>query len=145
MSETTKNRKKAGRSGIGIYAFLLVVILIALAANAGYGFLQGQNQSKRIELASDMKVLSQQIATNASEAAQGTQSAFGDLEAAARQFGGNLRDLIDGETVSNLPPAPANILNNELAALEENWNKVQKLMLIFFSKINDDVNITYCY
>ena len=125
MSETTKNRKKAGRSGIGIYAFLLVVILIALAANAGYGFLQGQNQSKRIELASDMKVLSQQIATNASEAAQGTQSAFGDLEAAARQFGGNLRDLIDGETVSNLPPAPANILNNELAALEENWNKVQ--------------------
>ncbi|AKE53053.1 methyl-accepting chemotaxis protein [Kangiella geojedonensis] len=125
MSETTKNRKKAGRSGIGIYAFLLVVILIALAANAGYGFLQGQNQSKRIELASDMKVLSQQIATNASEAAQGTQSAFGDLESAARQFGGNLRDLIDGETVSNLPPAPDNIRNGELAALEENWNKVQ--------------------
>ena len=125
MSETTKNRKKAGRSGIGIYAFLLVVILIALAANAGYGFLQGQNQSKRIELASDMKVLSHQIATNASEAAQGTQSAFGDLESAARQFGGNLRDLIDGETVSNLPPAPDNIRNGELAALEENWNKVQ--------------------
>jgi len=125
MSETTKNRKKAGRSGIGIYAFLLVVILIALAANAGYGFLQGQNQSKRIELASDMKVLSQQIATNASEAAQGTQSAFGDLESAARQFGGNLRDLIDGETVSNLPPAPDSIRSGELAALEENWNKVQ--------------------
>lgn len=125
MSETTNNRKKAGRSGIGIYAFLLVVILIALALNAGYGFLQSQNQSKRIELASDMKVLSQQIATNASESAQGTQSAFGDLDAAAKQFEGNLRDLIDGEAMSNLPASPSHIRNQELKALEDSWNNVQ--------------------
>ena len=125
MSETTNNRKKAGRSGIGIYAFLLVVILIGLAVNAGYGFLQSQDQGKRIELASDMKVLSQQIATNASESAQGTQSAFGDLDAAAKQFEGNLRDLIDGEKVSNLPPAPANIRQAELKTLEDNWRTVQ--------------------
>lgn len=125
MSETTNNRKKAGRSGIGIYAFLLVVILIGLAVNAGYGFLQSQDQSKRIELASDMKVLSQQIATNASESAQGTQSAFGDLDAAAKQFEGNLRDLIDGEKVSNLPPAPASIRQAELKTLEDTWNNVR--------------------
>ncbi|WP_223671122.1 methyl-accepting chemotaxis protein [Kangiella shandongensis] len=133
MSETTNNRKKAGRSGIGIYAFLLVVILIALAFNAGYGFLQSQDQSKRIELASDMKVLSQQIATNASESAQGTQSAFGDLETASRQFAGNLRGLIDGETVSNLPPAPADIRNNELKTLEDNWNKVEPQTKVILS------------
>ncbi|AOE50870.1 methyl-accepting chemotaxis protein [Kangiella sediminilitoris] len=133
MSETTNNRKKAGRSGIGIYAFLLVVILIALAVNAGYGFLQAQNQSKRIELASDMKVLSQQIATNASESAQGTQSAFGDLDAASKQFAGNLRDLIDGETVSNLPPAPAGIRNNELKSLEENWDNVEPRTKVILS------------
>lgn len=102
MSETKKKMKKASRSGIGVYAFLLIVVLIALAVNAGYGFLESQNRIQRSELASEMKVLSQQIATNASEAAQGTQSAFAELDAAAKQFSGNLRKLIDGEGVTNL-------------------------------------------
>lgn len=117
--------KKASRSGIGVYAFLLIVVLIALAVNAGYGFLESQNRIQRTELASEMKVLSQQIATNASEAAQGTQSAFAELDAATKQFSGNLRKLIDGEGVTNLPPAPANVRNNELKALESLWREVE--------------------
>lgn len=125
MSETKKKMKKASRSGIGIYAFLLIVVLIALAVNAGYGFLESQNRIQRTELASEMKVLSQQIATNASEAAQGTQSAFAELDAAAKQFSGNLRQLIDGESVTNLPPAPAAIRTNELKALESLWREVE--------------------
>lgn len=125
MSETKKKMKKASRSGIGIYAFLLIVVLIALAVNAGYGFLESQNRIQRTELASEMKVLSQQIATNASEAAQGTQSAFAELDAAAKQFSGNLRKLIDGEGVTNLPPAPAAVRNNELKALESLWREVE--------------------
>lgn len=125
MSETTKKMKKASRSGIGIYAFLLVIVLIALAVNAGYGFLESQNRIKRTELASEMKVLSQQIATNASEAAQGTQSAFSELDAATKQFSGNLRKLIDGESVTNLPPAPASVRNNELKALENMWQEIE--------------------
>ncbi|MCW9028544.1 MAG: methyl-accepting chemotaxis protein [Kangiella sp.] len=125
MSETTKKMKKASRSGIGFYAFLLIIVLIALAVNAGYGFLESQNRIKRTELASEMKVLSQQIATNASEAAQGNQSAFSELDAAAKQFSGNLRKLIDGESVTNLPPAPAAILNNEIKALDTLWNEVE--------------------
>ncbi|WP_018623443.1 methyl-accepting chemotaxis protein [Kangiella aquimarina] len=125
MSETKKKMKKASRSGIGVYAFLLIVVLIALAVNAGYGFLESQNRIQRSELASEMKVLSQQIATNASEAAQGTQSAFAELDAAAKQFSGNLRKLIDGEGVTNLPPAPANVRNNELKALESLWREVE--------------------
>lgn len=125
MSETTKKMKKAGRSGIGFYAFLLIVVLIALAVNAGYGFLESQNRIKRTELASEMKVLSQQIATNASEAAQGTQSAFAELDAATKQFSGNLRKLIDGEGVTNLPPAPAGVRNNQLRALENMWREVE--------------------
>lgn len=125
MSETKKKMKKASRSGIGIYAFLLIVVLIALAVNAGYGFLESQNRIQRTELASEMKVLSQQIATNASEAAQGTQSAFAELDAATKQFSGNLRKLIDGEGVTNLPPAPANVRNNELKALESLWREVE--------------------
>ncbi len=125
MSETKKKMKKASRSGIGIYAFLLIVVLIALAVNAGYGFLESQNRIQRTELASEMKVLSQQIATNASEAAQGTQSAFAELDAATKQFSGNLRKLIDGEGVTNLPPAPSNVRNNELKALESLWREVE--------------------
>ncbi|ACV25649.1 methyl-accepting chemotaxis protein [Kangiella koreensis] len=125
MSETTKKMKKASRSGIGVYAFLLVIVLIALAVNAGYGFLESQNRIKRTELASEMKVLSQQIATNASEAAQGTQSAFAELDAATKQFSGNLRKLIDGESVTNLPPAPSSIRGNELRALENMWREVE--------------------
>lgn len=125
MSETTKKTKKASRSGIGFYAFLLIIVLIALAANVLYGLLQSENQLKRTELASEMKVLSQQIATNASEAAQGTQSAFAELDAATKQFSGNLRKLIDGESVTNLPPAPAGIRNNELKALENMWREVE--------------------
>ncbi|HEY9030199.1 MAG TPA: methyl-accepting chemotaxis protein [Kangiella sp.] len=125
MSETTKKMKKASRSGIGVYAFLLVIVLIALAVNAGYGFLESQNRIKRTELASEMKVLSQQIATNASESAQGTQSAFAELDAATKQFSGNLRKLIDGEGVTNLPPAPASVRNNELKSLENMWQEVE--------------------
>ncbi len=125
MSETKKKMKKASRSGIGVYAFLLIVVLIALAVNAGYGFLESQNRIQRTELASEMKVLSQQIATNASESAQGTQSAFAELDAATKQFSGNLRKLIDGEGVTNLPPAPANVRNNELKALENLWREVE--------------------
>lgn len=125
MSETTKKMKKASRTGIGAYAFLLVIVLIALAVNAGYGYLESENRIKRTELASEMKVLSQQIATNASEAAQGTQSAFGELDAATKQFSGNLRKLIDGEGVTNLPPAPSGVRSNELAALENMWREVE--------------------
>ncbi|NVK22340.1 MAG: methyl-accepting chemotaxis protein, partial [Kangiellaceae bacterium] len=124
MSETNKTAK-AAKSGIGIYAFLLIVILIALAANAVWGFLQSQNQFKRTELASQMKVLSQQIATNASEAAQGTQTAFADLDAAAKQFDGNLRKLMDGDSVDNLPAAPANIRGGSLQSLQTLWNEVK--------------------
>ncbi|MCW8856020.1 MAG: methyl-accepting chemotaxis protein [Kangiella sp.] len=125
MSETTKKMKKASRSGIGFYAFLLIIVLIALAVNAGYGFLESQNRIKRTELASEMKVLSQQIATNASEAAQGNQSAFAELDAATKQFSGNLRKLIDGESVMNLPPAPTSVRNNEIKALETLWSEVE--------------------
>ena len=125
MSEATKKMKKANRSGIGVYAFLLIVILIALAVNAVWGFLQSQNQIKRTELASEMKVLSQQIATNASEAAQGTQSAFADLDAAAKQFDGNLRKLMDGDSVENLPAAPASIREGQLSALQTLWREVK--------------------
>lgn len=125
MSETTKKMKKASRSGIGFYAFLLIIVLIALAVNAGYGFLESQNRIKRTELASEMKVLSQQIATNASEAAQGNQSAFAELDAATKQFSGNLRKLIDGESVTNLPPAPTSVRNNEIKALETLWSEVE--------------------
>ncbi len=122
MSETTVKKR---RSGSSFLVFLLVLALAALAANAIYGFIQSDNTNKRIALASEMKVLSQQIATNATEAAKGTQAAFAELEVASNKFNANLRNLMDGDTISGLPAAPQNIQANQLSALDTLWQEVK--------------------
>lgn len=122
MSETTV---KKGRSGSNFIIFLLVLVLIAFAANAIYGAIQSGNVTKRIALASEMKVLSQQISTNATEAAKGTQAAFSELDEASNKFNANLRNLMDGDNIAGLPAAPASIKNNQLAALNTLWSDVK--------------------
>ncbi len=122
MSET---KVKKGRSGSNFIIFLLVIVLIAFAANAFYGFIQSDHANQRIALASEMKVLSQRISTTATEASKGTQAAFNDLDEASNKFNANLRNLLEGDSVSGLPAAPASIKNNQLAALSRLWQQVK--------------------
>ncbi len=122
MSETTV---KKGRTGSNFIIFLLVLALIGFAVNAFYGFIQSGNVTSRIALASEMKVLSQQIATNATEAAKGTQAAFTELEEASNKFNANLRKLVDGDDIAGLPAAPLNIQTNQLASLSTQWAEIK--------------------
>ncbi len=122
MSETTV---KKGRTGSNFIIFLLVLVLIGFAVNAFYGFIQSGNVTSRIALASEMKVLSQQIATNATEAAKGTQAAFTELEEASNKFNANLRKLVDGDDIAGLPAAPLNIQTNQLASLSTQWAEIK--------------------
>lgn len=121
MGETTVK----SRLGSNLITIILVLCLLAFAGNAFYGYIQASNTTKRIEIASEMKVLSQQIATNATEAAVGTESAFADLESAANRFNADLRRLDAGDALSGLPAAPAAIQQGELAKLKTLWGSVK--------------------
>lgn len=123
MSETTL---KTGQTGSRFIVILLVIALLAFAANAFYGYIQSDNLTKRVALASEMKVLSQQISTNATEAAKGTQAAFSELDEASNKFNANLRNLMDGNDISGLPAAPVNIKDGQLASLSTVWQEVKK-------------------
>ncbi|WP_251358763.1 methyl-accepting chemotaxis protein [Kangiella sp. TOML190] len=123
MSET---KVKQGKQGSNFIIVLLVLALIAFAVNAIYGAIQSGNVAKRVALASEMKVLSQQISTNATEAAKGTQAAFADLDTATNKFNQNLRYLMDGDATSGLPASPAAIKNNQLTQLSNLWQTVNE-------------------
>ena len=74
----TKNNAKLSevRKGNGAVAGLLIFFILIMVANFGYSLVQGPVDNQRIDAADELRVLSQQITSNASESVAGNVDAF---------------------------------------------------------------------
>ena len=89
--------------------FLVTLLIIAVALVALNVFLVARsNEQDRqyVALAAEVQVLSQQLATNASEAGGGSIQAFDELQSTRDRIENNLTLLDQGDVASGLKPTP---------------------------------------
>ena len=109
---------------IGALFAVLVVSVILLIINFAYINTQSNYDKEYITQAGELRVLSQRIAKNATEAAAGKTEAFALLKDARNDFEARWSLLVDGDAENNLPPAP-NSLATEMNAVGQDWNSLR--------------------
>lgn len=109
---------------IGVFFIVLVVSIILLFANFTYLNKQSAYDAEYIGQAGELRVLSQLIAKNATEAAAGTPEAFAQLSTARNEFVRRWAILVDGDTSTGLPAAPADV-QEQMASVQTSWDDLR--------------------
>lgn len=118
---------KGSRSSAQIAALFVVLILsiILLFANFAYLNTQANHDKQYIGHAGELRVLSQRIAKNATEAASGKTVAFRLLSEARNDFEQRWSYLKKGDPSTGLPSAPAAV-RSEMDAVQRDWETLRK-------------------
>jgi len=106
-------KNRAGKLGMGqggnkLVAFLIVTLIALTALLVAVLFIlnrDSQHDQQYIAHTAELRVLSQEIAKNATEAADGTASAFDALRRSRDEFGRLWGYLINGNPDTDLPPS----------------------------------------
>ncbi len=109
---------------IGALFAILVVSVVLLFVNFAYINTQSNYDKEYITQAGELRVLSQRIAKNATEAAAGKAAAFALLKEARNDFETRWGFLVEGDTENGIPPAPES-LSAEMTAVAEDWNSLR--------------------
>ena len=104
---------------------VLIVAIVLLFANFAYLGTQTNYDNQYQGQATELRILSQQLAKSASEAATGKADAFKDLRQARAEFERRLNILRSGDPQTGLPASPA-ILRPRLDTLESQWETQRK-------------------
>ncbi len=104
---------------------VLIVAIVLLFANFAYLGTQTNYDNQYQGQATELRILSQQLAKSASEAATGKAGAFKDLRQARAEFERRLNILRSGDPQTGLPPSPA-ILGPRLDTLQAQWDIQRK-------------------
>ncbi|MAB99690.1 MAG: chemotaxis protein [Pseudomonadaceae bacterium] len=104
---------------------VLIVSIVLLFANFAYLNTQANYDTEYISDSGELRVLSQRIAKNATEAAAGTPAAFGLLRDARNDFSKRWSNLTDGNAETGLPPAPEAVAE-QMAAVQQDWDTLKK-------------------
>jgi twitching motility protein PilJ len=102
----------------------LIVSIVLLFANFAYINTQSNYDTEYISHSGELRVLSQRIAKNATEAAAGKAEAFGLLRDARNDFQTRWGYLTAGNEESGVPPAPASV-QAEMAAVQQDWDSLR--------------------
>ncbi|WLG96197.1 type IV pili methyl-accepting chemotaxis transducer N-terminal domain-containing protein [Pseudomonas sp. Z1-14] len=113
------------RSQIIVLFVALIVFIMLLFANFAYLNTQSTYDKQYIGHAGELRVLSQRIAKNATEAAAGKAAAFKLLSDARNDFAQRWGYLKQGDPVTGLPPAPAT-LRPQMRAVQLDWERLLK-------------------
>ncbi len=113
------------RSQIIVLFVALIVFIVLLFANFAYLNTQSTYDKQYIGHAGELRVLSQRIAKNATEAAAGKPAAFKLLSDARNDFAQRWGSLKQGDPVTGLPPAPAT-LRPQMRAVQLDWERLLK-------------------
>ncbi len=98
ISAQSANRPIVGLIGLlGVLTIALVVVLFLINRNSSH-------DAQYIDYAGDLRVLSQEIAKNATEAAGGTEAAFDQLQRSRDRFNELWGYLQEGNPETGLPP-----------------------------------------
>ena len=104
---------------------VLIVSIVLLFANFAYINTQSNYDTEYISHSGELRVLSQRIANNATEAAAGKAEAFGLLRAARNDFQRRWSYLTDGDANTGLPPAPASV-QAQMAVVQQDWDSLRQ-------------------
>ena len=115
ISAQSANRPIVGLIGLlGVLTIALVVVLFLINRNSSH-------DAQYIDYAGDLRVLSQEIAKNATEAAGGTEAAFDQLQSSRDRFDELWGYLREGNPDTGLPPLE---LTGE-TEVQQRWNEVR--------------------
>nr|WP_245825298.1 methyl-accepting chemotaxis protein [Pseudomonas asturiensis] len=110
---------------IVVLFFALIVFIMLLFANFAYLNTQSNYDKQYIGHAGELRVLSQRIAKNATEAASGKAQAFKLLADARNDFDLRWGYLRKGDPNTSLPAAPSSI-RDELRNVQNDWEALRK-------------------
>ncbi|KAF0867385.1 methyl-accepting chemotaxis protein [Pseudomonas sp. LD120] len=113
------------RSQIIVLFIALIVFIMLLFANFAYLNTQATYDKQYIGHAGELRVLSQRIAKNATEAAAGKAAAFKLLGDARNDFAQRWGYLKKGDPATGLPGAPV-ALRAQMRAVQLDWEKLLK-------------------
>ncbi|PTS85079.1 chemotaxis protein [Pseudomonas sp. HMWF032] len=104
---------------------VLIVSIVLLFANFAYINTQSNYDTEYIGHAGELRVLSQRIAKNSTEAAAGKAEAFGLLRDARNDFQARWGYLTDGNEATGLPAAPDS-LQAQMAVVQQDWDTLRQ-------------------
>ncbi|MBH3340697.1 chemotaxis protein [Ectopseudomonas mendocina] len=128
MKKLNAGNLLAGARSSTLIAALFVVLIVSIVllfANFAYINTQSNYDTEYISHSGELRVLSQRIAKNATEAAAGTAEAFGLLRDARNDFQQRWGYLTDGDASSGLPPAPESV-QAQMAAVQQDWDSLRQ-------------------
>jgi len=128
MTTATTPKPQAGsrsRSQIIVLFIALIVFIMLLFANFAYLNTQSTYDKQYIGHAGELRVLSQRIAKNATEAAAGKAAAFKLLGDARNDFARRWGYLKKGDPETGLPAAPSAV-RAEMRAVQTDWEALLK-------------------
>ncbi|AKF49341.1 MULTISPECIES: methyl-accepting chemotaxis protein [Pseudomonas] len=126
MSSTDRSREGArSRTQIILLFVALIVFIMLLFANFAYLNTQSNYDKQYIGHAGELRVLSQRIAKNATEAAAGKTQAFKLLADARNDFDVRWGYLRKGDPATGLPAAP-DLIRDELRTVQRDWEGLRK-------------------
>ncbi|RON18953.1 chemotaxis protein [Pseudomonas brassicacearum] len=124
-TKTGKPEGSRSRSQIIVLFIALIVFIMLLFANFAYLNTQATYDKQYIGHAGELRVLSQRIAKNATEAAAGKAAAFKLLSDARNDFALRWGYLKKGDPATGLPPAPSTV-RPEMRAVQLDWERLLK-------------------
>ena len=128
MKKLNAGNLLAGARSSTLIAALFVVLIVSIVllfANFAYINTQSSYDTEYIGHSGELRVLSQRIAKDATEAAAGTAAAFGLLREARNDFQQRWGYLTDGDASTGLPPAPAAV-QAQMAAVQQDWDALRQ-------------------
>ncbi len=124
-AKTGKPEASRSRSQIVALFIALIVFIMLLFANFAHLNTQATYDKQYIGHAGELRVLSQRIAKNATEAAAGKAAAFKLLSDARNDFARRWGYLKKGDPATGLPPAPSTV-RPEMRAVQMDWERLLK-------------------
>ncbi|MEG5264320.1 methyl-accepting chemotaxis protein [Pseudomonas sp. JDS28PS106] len=125
MSKTGRSLEGArSRSQIALLFVALIIFIVLLFANFAYLNTQSNYDKQYIGHAGELRVLSQRIAKNATEAASGKAQAFKLLTEARNDFDLRWGYLKEGDPVTGLPAAPSGV-HDQLRNVQNDWDALR--------------------
>ena len=128
MKNVSTNNVLAGTRIGSLVAGLFIVLIVSIVllfANFAYVNKQSNYDTEYIGHAGELRVLSQRISKDATEAATGTSAAFTLLRDARNDFQQRWAFLTDGDAESGLPAAPAAV-QAQMAAVQADWDGLRQ-------------------
>ena len=128
MKKLNTGKLLAGARSSTLIAGLFIVLIVSIVllfANFAYINTQSNYDTEYIGHAGELRVLSQRIAKNSTEAAAGTAEAFGLLRDARNDFQARWGYLTDGNEETGLPAAPE-ALQPQIAVVQQDWDTLRQ-------------------